>query len=142
MTSLKSVLGVLAVVLSAMAAAAQAQVVDKKALTLDGAKKIAAAAAAEAQKKNARVVIAIVDDGGDLRVAFRVVELLGREENGALREGEEGLLRLLTPIAKLTTGKQAIAVASVAADNTPESAREANSIHSSVESPNSAIERP
>ena len=52
--------------LSAMAASAQAQVVDKKALTLEAAKKIAAAAEAEARKNNARVVIAIVDDGGNL----------------------------------------------------------------------------
>jgi acyl-CoA dehydrogenase len=51
---------------------------------------------------------------GAFFLTFRVVELLGREENGALREGEEGLLRLLTPIAKLTTGKQAILVASEA----------------------------
>jgi alkylation response protein AidB-like acyl-CoA dehydrogenase len=51
---------------------------------------------------------------GAFLLTFRVVELLGREENGALLEGEEGLLRLLTPIAKLTTGKQAIVIASEA----------------------------
>ena len=51
---------------------------------------------------------------GAFFLTFRVVELLGREENGALAEGEESLLRLLTPIAKLTTGKQAILVASEA----------------------------
>ena len=51
---------------------------------------------------------------GAFLLTFRVVELLGREENGALSEGEDGLLRLLTPIAKLTTGKQAILVASEA----------------------------
>lgn len=55
-----------ALFLLAMATTAQAQVVDKKALTLEGAKKIAAAAEAEARVKNARVVIAIVDDGGNL----------------------------------------------------------------------------
>ena len=49
---------------------------------------------------------------GAFLLTFRVVELLGREENNSLGEGEEGLLRLLTPIAKLTTGKQAIVVAS------------------------------
>ena len=59
-------------VLTAMATTAQAQVVDKKALTLDGAKKIAAAAATEAKKKNARVVIAIVDDGGNLILLERL----------------------------------------------------------------------
>jgi alkylation response protein AidB-like acyl-CoA dehydrogenase len=51
---------------------------------------------------------------GAFLLTFRVVELLGREENGALCEGEDGLLRLLTPIAKLTTGKQAIVIASEA----------------------------
>lgn len=43
-----------------------AQLADKKALTLEAAKKIAAAAEAEAKKNNWRVVIAIVDDGGHL----------------------------------------------------------------------------
>ena len=72
MTSLKGVVAALAVVLSAMAVTAQAQVVEKKALTLEAAKKIAAAAAAEAKKKNARVVIAIVDDGGNLILLERL----------------------------------------------------------------------
>ncbi|HTS52262.1 MAG TPA: heme-binding protein [Burkholderiales bacterium] len=39
---------------------------DKKALTLEAAKKIAAAAEAEAVKNKWNVVIAIVDDGGHL----------------------------------------------------------------------------
>lgn len=51
---------------------------------------------------------------GAFLLTFRVVELLGREENGALSEGEDRLLRILTPIAKLTTGKQAILIASEA----------------------------
>ena len=45
---------------------AQAQVIDKKVLSLDGAKKIAAAAEVEARKNNWNVVIAVVDDGGHL----------------------------------------------------------------------------
>jgi len=49
---------------------------------------------------------------GALLLAFRVVELLGREEAGTLTDAEFALLRLLTPIAKLTTAKQAVAVAS------------------------------
>ncbi len=72
MTSLRGVVAALAVILSAMAVTAQAQVVEKKALTLEAAKKIAAAAAAEAKKKNARVVIAIVDDGGNLILLERL----------------------------------------------------------------------
>lgn len=49
---------------------------------------------------------------GAFQLAFRVVELLGREEAGVLGEGEARLLRLLTPIMKLTTGKQAVTVLS------------------------------
>ena len=45
---------------------APAQLADKKALTLEAAKKIAAAAEAEAKKNSWNVVIAIVDDGGHL----------------------------------------------------------------------------
>jgi glc operon protein GlcG len=45
----------------------QAQVADKKGLTLEGAKKVIAAAVAEAKQQNAPGgVIAVVDDGGNL----------------------------------------------------------------------------
>ncbi|MGH9669056.1 MAG: hypothetical protein ACRD3A_02970, partial [Terriglobales bacterium] len=57
----------LALVLATTAATSHAQVVDKKGLTLDGAKKVIAAAVAEAKVKNAPGgVIAVVDDGGNL----------------------------------------------------------------------------
>lgn len=49
---------------------------------------------------------------GAFLLAFRVVELLGREETGEASPVDLELLRVLTPIAKLTTGKQAVAVAS------------------------------
>jgi len=62
----------LALAFSALAATSHGQVVTKKALTLDAAKKIAAAAAAEAKKRNARVVIAVVDDGGSLILLERL----------------------------------------------------------------------
>jgi putative acyl-CoA dehydrogenase len=45
-------------------------------------------------------------------LAFRVAELLGKEECGEASETELQLLRLLTPIAKLYTAKQAVTVAS------------------------------
>jgi alkylation response protein AidB-like acyl-CoA dehydrogenase len=45
-------------------------------------------------------------------LAFFVVELLGRSEAGPQRR-RTGLLRVLTPLAKLTTAKQAVAVASM-----------------------------
>jgi len=51
---------------------ASAQLADKKVLTLDGAKKVAAAAEAEAKKNNWNVVIAIVDDGGHLIYLQRI----------------------------------------------------------------------
>jgi glc operon protein GlcG len=63
---------VLAVVLALIATTAQAQLVEKKALTLDGAKKIAAAAEAKAKAEGARVVIAVVDDGGSLLLLERL----------------------------------------------------------------------
>jgi len=52
-----------AVLLSALNAAA-VELPAKKVLTLEAAKQVAAAAAAEAQRRHARVVIAVVDDGG------------------------------------------------------------------------------
>ena len=47
-------------------------------------------------------------------LAFRVVELLGKDECGIAAESESRLLRFLIPVAKLYTAKQAIAVASEA----------------------------
>jgi putative acyl-CoA dehydrogenase len=47
-------------------------------------------------------------------LAFRVVELLGKDEVGDATEAESRLLRFLIPVAKLYTAKQAIAVASEA----------------------------
>jgi glc operon protein GlcG len=52
--------------LASLSLHASAQLADKKVLTLDGAKKVAAAAEAEAKKNNWTMVIAIVDDGGNL----------------------------------------------------------------------------
>ena len=45
-------------------------------------------------------------------LAFYVAELNGRNETGTLDEQEARLLRILTPVMKLTTGKQAVVVAS------------------------------
>jgi glc operon protein GlcG len=60
------------VALCALASASQAQVVEKRVLTLEAAKKIAAAAEADARAKGARVVIAVVDDGGNLLLLERL----------------------------------------------------------------------
>ncbi len=51
---------------------------------------------------------------GAFLLAFRTVELHGRREAGLASDEEQKLLRVLTPIAKLTTGKQCVAVASEA----------------------------
>lgn len=45
-------------------------------------------------------------------LAFYVAELTGRSEAGEISEGDGQLLRLLTPVMKLTTAKQAVAVTS------------------------------
>ncbi|HME90597.1 MAG TPA: acyl-CoA dehydrogenase family protein [Myxococcaceae bacterium] len=47
-----------------------------------------------------------------LLLTFRAVELLGREEAGECSDAERLMLRLLQPIAKLLTAKQAVADAS------------------------------
>jgi alkylation response protein AidB-like acyl-CoA dehydrogenase len=51
---------------------------------------------------------------GAFHLAFFVVELLGRSEAGNASAEQLELLRVLTPIAKLTTGKQAVAMLSEA----------------------------
>jgi putative acyl-CoA dehydrogenase len=45
-------------------------------------------------------------------LAFRVAELMGREELGVATPQEQAVLRLLTPVVKLYTARQAIASAS------------------------------
>ncbi len=45
-------------------------------------------------------------------LAFHVAELTGQSEAGEISEDDALLLRLLTPVMKLTTGKQAVMVAS------------------------------
>lgn len=49
---------------------------------------------------------------GALHLTFRVVELLGAQEVGELDDAGRALLRVMTPLAKLTTARQAVAVAS------------------------------
>ena len=49
---------------------------------------------------------------GAFLLAFELVELMGRQEAGELTDEQRALMRLLTPIAKLLTAKQAVAVVS------------------------------
>ena len=60
------------VILGVMVGPVEAQLVQKKALTLEGAKQIAAAAEAKAKAEGARVVIAVVDEGGNLLLLQRL----------------------------------------------------------------------
>ena len=60
------------VILGAMVGTTQAQLIEKKALTLEGAKRIVAAAEAKAKVEGARVVIAVVDEGGNLLLLQRL----------------------------------------------------------------------
>ncbi|MGQ0639587.1 MAG: acyl-CoA dehydrogenase family protein [Gemmatimonadaceae bacterium] len=55
-----------------------------------------------------------VEARGALQLAFNIAMLLGREECGEATDDERSLLRLLVPVAKLMTGKQAVVVASEA----------------------------
>ncbi len=58
-----------------------------------------------------------VETRGATQLGFNVAWLLGREEIGEASDDERALLRLLVPIAKLMTGKQAVAVASEALES-------------------------
>jgi alkylation response protein AidB-like acyl-CoA dehydrogenase len=49
---------------------------------------------------------------GAFLLAFELVELMGRQEVGELSDEQRALMRVLTPIAKLLTAKQAVAVVS------------------------------
>ena len=49
---------------------------------------------------------------GAFHLAFLVVELMGRDEAGKASTEQKGLLRLLTPIAKLMTGRQVVHIVS------------------------------
>jgi alkylation response protein AidB-like acyl-CoA dehydrogenase len=54
---------------------------------------------------------------GAFLLAFYAAELLGKEEAGTLTEEESHLHRLVVPLAKLTTAKQAVAVVSEALES-------------------------
>jgi glc operon protein GlcG len=72
MTLLAAGFAVTAALSAAPATDAVAQLVEKPALTLEGAKKVAAAAAADARQHGEGAAIAIVDDGGNLMYLERL----------------------------------------------------------------------
>ena len=53
---------------------------------------------------------------GAFLLTFRCVQLMGREEHTTMTEEEAALFRLLVPIAKLTTGRQAVHIATEVAE--------------------------
>lgn len=56
----------------------------------------------------------VAETEGAFLLAFRVADLLGRAESGVATPSEELALRLITTLAKLTTGKQAVSLSSEA----------------------------
>lgn len=58
--------GILALLLTSTSTAGEAQLLDRKAISLNAAKTIAAAAEAEAERNNWNVAIAVVDAAGEL----------------------------------------------------------------------------
>src|SRR5881397_3511091 len=74
-----------------LSTAAFAQTLEKKSLSLDGAKKVIAAAVAEAKRLNAPGgVIAVVDDGGNLNGARAIGQHLWRRGEYLHRQGPDG----------------------------------------------------
>lgn len=70
---MKSYLSITALIILSTALFANAQTIEKKALTIDGAKKVIAGAVAYAKKNNAPGgVIAVVDEGGNLMALERL----------------------------------------------------------------------
>jgi glc operon protein GlcG len=65
-------LAAMTLLLTATAGAAQAQVAEKKGLTLEGARQVIAAAVAYARTKAGTAVIAVVDEGGNLMALERL----------------------------------------------------------------------
>jgi acyl-CoA dehydrogenase len=84
------------------------------ALASDYARKRVAFGAALSEKPLHMDTLAGIDAEAEaaFHLAFYVAELTGRSETGEISEDDAALLRLLTPIMKLTTAKQAVAVAS------------------------------
>ena len=81
-----------AVLALAAALAANAQLAEKKVLTLAAAKKIAAATEAEARKNNWNVVIAILDEGGHLLYLQRMDGVQIASIDIALKKAESAVL--------------------------------------------------
>ena len=85
------ILGILLVSLT-LTATASAQLMDKKALTLDTVKKLAAAAESEAAKNSWRMVIAVVDEGGHLLYLQRADETQAGSVDVAIKKAQSAVM--------------------------------------------------
>jgi alkylation response protein AidB-like acyl-CoA dehydrogenase len=84
------------------------------ALSFDYAHKRVAFGAPLSEKPLHRDTIAtlLAETAGAFQLAFYVAELTGRSETREISDDDALLLRVLTPVMKLTTGKQSVMVAS------------------------------
>lgn len=84
------------------------------ALSFDYAHKRLAFGAPLSEKPLHRDTLAtlLAETAGAFQLAFYVAELTGRSETRELSDDDAFLLRVLTPVMKLTTGKQSVLVAS------------------------------
>jgi len=82
----------LSVALLNTASLSQGQVVDKKSLNMDGARKVIAAAVAEANAKKTTGVIAVVDDGGNLMALERIDGTFAAGANISIGKARTALL--------------------------------------------------
>jgi alkylation response protein AidB-like acyl-CoA dehydrogenase len=84
------------------------------ALSYDYAQKRVAFAAPLSEKPLHRDTLAtlLAETAGAFLFAFHVAELTGRSETREISDDDALLLRMLTPVMKLTTGKQSVMVAS------------------------------
>ena len=84
------------------------------ALASDYSRKRVAFGAPLAEKPLHRDTLAVIqaETEAAFHLAFYVAELTGKSETGEISEDDALLLRVLTPVMKLTTGKQSVMVAS------------------------------
>jgi glc operon protein GlcG len=78
--------------LMSLAPLGHAQVVDKKSLDMDGARKVIAAAVSEASAKKTTGVIAVVDDGGNLMALERIDGTFAAGANISIGKARTALL--------------------------------------------------
>ncbi|HZQ93259.1 MAG TPA: heme-binding protein [Terriglobales bacterium] len=89
---MKTRISFLTLALAVLSTQATAQVADKKALTIEGARKIIAAAIADAKSKNTTGVIAVVDEGGNLMALERLDGTFGAGANVSIGKARTAVL--------------------------------------------------